>query len=58
MDEGAAEAMMDKLSASGQEYIDKAKRSKEDPEFMFFFSNSPVSKVYSVVVVAMSVVPD
>jgi len=53
MDEGAAKAMMDKLSASGQEYINKAKISKEDPEFMFFFSNSASGKVTSSVIDAM-----
>lgn len=45
MDEGACKAMMDKMSSSGEEYIKKAKSSKEDQEFMFFFSNSVVSLV-------------
>ena len=43
MDEGAAKAMMDKMSSSGEQYIQKARTSKEDQEFMFFFSNSAVS---------------
>lgn len=53
MDEGACKAMMDKMSSSGEEYIKKAKSSKEDQEFMFFFSNSVNGKVTSSVIEAM-----
>lgn len=53
MDEGAAKAIMDKLSSTGEQFIQKAKSSKEDQEFMFFYSNSANGKVTSSVIEAM-----
>jgi hypothetical protein len=53
MDEGAAKAIMDKLSSAGEKYIQRAKEAKEDQEFMFFFSDSVNGKVTSSVVEAM-----
>ena len=45
-DAGAAKAVMDKLTSTGEQYIKKAQTTKEDQEFMFFFSDSAVSAVY------------
>lgn len=55
--EGDVTAVMDEMTKQGQECIDKAKQKKDDPEFMFFFSDTRAGKISSQLISAMEL-PD